>query len=265
MRIEDKVVVITGGAGGIGSALARRFATEGARGIVVADLDEAGAAATADAVRAAGGAAVPTAVDVSREESAAELVSLAEREFGPVDLFCANAGVTSGAGIEASAQDWARAWSVNVLPHVYAAHAVLPSMLDRGAGYLLNTASAAGLLTAYGDAPYSVSKHAAVAFGEWLAVTYGDRGIGVSLLCPMGVRTGMLLPGIEAEDPAALAVANSGALLEPDQVAETVLEGLAEERLHILPHPEVATMYAHRAADPDRWAAGMRRFYGGGR
>lgn len=261
MRLENKVVVITGGAGGIGSALARRFATEQAAGIVVADLAEADSVAVARSITEGGGRAIGVGVDVSAEAGAAELVDRAEREYGPVDLFCANAGKAFGAGLEASDQDWEQAWSVNVLPHVYAARAVLPSMLERGSGYLLNTASAAGLLTSYGDAPYSVSKHAAVGFGEWLALTYGDRGIGVSLLCPMGVRTDMLAPAIDADDTAALAVAKSGDVLEPEQVADAVVAGLDEERLHILPHPEVATMYARRAADPDRWMAGMRRFY----
>lgn len=262
VRLDGKVVVLTGGAGGIGAQLASRFAREGAAGLVLADLDGDGAWAVAESIRAAGGTAVATTADVTREETAGELVGLAERTFGPVDLFCSNAGVAFGSGIETSDQDWARAWEINVMPHVYAARAVLPSMLERGSGYLLNTASAAGLLTAYGDAPYSVSKHAAVALGEWLSVTYGDRGIGVSLLCPMGVRTEMLAPGIEAEDPSALAVAKSGEVLEPEAVAEAVVRGLDEERLHILPHPEVATMYAQRAADPDRWIAGMRRFFG---
>jgi NAD(P)-dependent dehydrogenase (short-subunit alcohol dehydrogenase family) len=148
------------------------------------------------------------------------------------------------------------------MAHVHAAKAVLPSMLERGRGYLLHTVSAAGLLTAPGDAPYSTTKHAALGFAEWLGVTYGAAGIGVSTLCPMGVRTDMLLPGIEEGNPSALAVAASGELLTPEQVAETVVAGLAEERFLILPHPEVGKMHAHKAADPDRWLAGMQKTFG---
>jgi NADP-dependent 3-hydroxy acid dehydrogenase YdfG len=259
MRIENKIVVITGAAGGIGSALARRFAVEGAAGLVLADL-------AGDALHALAGElgepAVARPTDVADPEAVAGLVTDAETRFGRVDLFCSNAGLAFGRGIDAGKEDWARAWSVNVMAHVYAARAVLPGMLERGSGYLLNTASAAGLLTMVADAPYSVSKHAAVGLAEWLSVTYGDRGVGVSVLAPMGVRTGMLLPAIEGGEAAALAVQASGELLAPEQVADAVVAGLAEERLLILPHPEVGTMYAKRAADPDRWVAGMRRVYG---
>lgn len=258
MRLKDKVVVITGAAGGIGSALAHRFAAEGAKGIVLSDLDEAAVRRTADSVD---GPTVAVAADVAAESSAAELVAAAEKAFGPVDLFCANAGVAFGTGIDASAEDWERAWKINSMAHVYAAKAALPSMLERGSGYFMNTASAAGLLTTPGDAPYTLTKHAAVAFGEWLAITYGDRGIGVSLLCPMGVKTNILVPAMESGDKSALAVASAGELLEPEYVAQVVVDGLDAEKLHILPHPEVATMYAHRADDPDRWAKGMRRFF----
>lgn len=263
MQVRDKVVVITGAAGGIGSALARRFAADGAAGLVLTDREESAAGQVAGEITAAGGRAVAVGADIAEESASAGLVARAEREFGPVDLFCANAGVAFMSGLDAPAQDWERAWTVNVMPHVYAAKAVLPSMLERGSGYLLTTASAAGLLTAFGDAPYSVSKHAAVAFAEWLAITYGDQGIGVSVLCPMGVRTNMLMPGIEAGNRVAKAIAAAGEVVDPDRVAEVVVQGLAEQRLHILPHPEVATMYANRAADPDRWLSGMRRFYRG--
>jgi NADP-dependent 3-hydroxy acid dehydrogenase YdfG len=259
MWVEDKVVVITGAAGGIGAALARRFAAGGAAGLVLADLDTEPLQVLAAEL---GDVALAHPTDVSDSGAVTDLVAATEARFGRVDLFCSNAGLAFGSGIDAAEGDWARAWSVNVMAHVYAARAVLPGMLERGSGYLLNTASAAGLLTMVADAPYSVSKHGAVGLAEWLSVTYGDRGIGVSVLCPMGVRTGMLMPQIEQGDAAALAVQASGELLSPEQVAEAVVVGLGEERLLILPHPEVGRMYAKRAADPDRWAAGMRRAYG---
>jgi NAD(P)-dependent dehydrogenase (short-subunit alcohol dehydrogenase family) len=255
MQVRDSVVVVTGAGRGIGAALARRFAAEGAAGIVVSDVD----AAAAEAVAASLDRAVAVPADVTDADQVASLVTAAESAFGPVDLFCSNAGVAFGRGLEASPADWAANLNVNLMAHVHAANAVLPSMLARGRGYLLNTASAAGLLMAVGDAPYSVSKHAAVAFAEWLSVTYGDRGVKVSVLCPMGVRTDMLMPGIEQGEVSALAVAAFGDILEPDQVAGIVVDGLAAERFHILPHPEVATFVKRKADDVDRWLSGMRR------
>jgi NAD(P)-dependent dehydrogenase (short-subunit alcohol dehydrogenase family) len=247
MELAGKVVVITGAAGGIGGALARRFAAEGAR-LCVSDR-EGTELPPGFAVRA----------DVTVEDEVRELATAAERELGPIDLFCSNAGVATGQGLSASTAVWDAAWSVNVLSHVYAARAVLPGMLARGGGYLLHTCSAAGLLTAPGDAPYTATKHAAVAFAEWLAVMYGDAGIKVSALCPQGVRTPMLAEGLAAGDPSALAVAAAGPLLEPEQVAEAVVAGLAAERFLILPHAEVAEYVRRKAADPDRWLAGVRR------
>ena len=255
MQVRDSVVVVTGAGRGIGAALARRFAAEGAAGIVVSDLDAANAASVASSLDRA----VSVPADVTDADQVAALVAAAEKEFGPVDLFCSNAGVAFGRGLDASPADWAANLNVNVLAHVHAANAVLPSMLSRGQGYLLNTASAAGLLMAPGDAPYTVSKHAAVAFAEWLSATYGDRGIKVSVLCPMGVRTDMLMPGIEQGEASALAVAAFGDILEPDQVAGIVVDGLAAEKFHILPHPEVGTFVQRKAADIDRWLSGMRR------
>jgi NAD(P)-dependent dehydrogenase (short-subunit alcohol dehydrogenase family) len=248
MRVEGKRIVITGAAGGIGEALARRFRAEGAAHLVLADLHAPVTLASelgADAV----------ACDVGSPDDVAALVERA----GDVDLFCANAGVAFGSGIDAPDDDWARAWSVNVMAHVYSARAVLPGMLARGSGYLLHTCSAAGLLTSLGDAPYTVSKHAAVGFAEWLAAMYGDRGIRVSALCPQGVRTRMLMEGLERNDPAALAVTAAGTIIEPSDVADAVIEGLAAERFLILPHPEVAVFQQRKAADPDRWLAGVRR------
>lgn len=249
MELAGKNVVITGAAGGIGSALARRFAAEGAR---LCLSDQAGRLPD-------GSETLAVPADVTVEDQVRNLVAVAEQQLGPIDLFCANAGIATGQGLSASTADWAAAWSVNVLSHVYAARAVLPGMLDRGAGYLLHTCSAAGLLTAPGDAPYTTTKHAAVGFAEWLAVAYGGAGVRVSALCPQGVRTPMLVGGLAAGDPSAKAVAAAGAILEPDQVADAVVAGLAAERFLILPHPEVAEYQRRKAADPDRWLAGIRR------
>lgn len=252
MLIAGKTIVITGAKGGIGSALARRFKAEGAAGLVLSDLEAPHALA-----EELGGIAVAT--DVSKEDQVQELVKLAERELGHIDLFCANAGIATGHGLDATPREWARSWEINVMAHVYSARAALPAMLERGEGYLLHTASAAGLLISLGDAPYNVTKHGAVAFAEWLAAMYGDRGINVSVLCPQGVRTPMLMDGIAANDPAALAVARSGKILEPEEVAENVVEGIAAQRFLILPHPEVAKFQQFKAGDPDRWLAGVRR------
>jgi NAD(P)-dependent dehydrogenase (short-subunit alcohol dehydrogenase family) len=255
VRLDGKVVVVTGAAGGIGSALARRFAAEKAAAIVLADLDGDAAAALAASLP---GEAVGVEADVTSEDQLAEVVAETLQRYGRIDLFCANAGITSGAGLEASDELWARSWAVNVLSHVYSARAVLPSMLERGSGYLLHTCSAAGLLTAVGDAPYSVTKHAAVSFAEWLSITYGERGIRVSALCPQGVDTPMLRDGLKAGHIGAKVTAAGGAVLSADDVAESVVAGLDAERFLILPHPEVARYYLHRATDTDRWLAGMR-------
>jgi NAD(P)-dependent dehydrogenase (short-subunit alcohol dehydrogenase family) len=257
MELRERVVVVTGGASGIGRALCRRFAREGVRAVVVADVDASGARAVAEEV---GGLAVPT--DVGVEAQVRSLVAEAERRCGAIDLFCSNAGIARGGGLGdgeggpfAPDADWLASWQVNVMAHVYAARAVLPGMLARGSGYLLQTASAAGLLTDFSGQAYSVTKHAAVAFAEWLAITYGDRGIRVSCLCPQGVRTPMLL-GAAAAVGAPHLVQHA---LEPEEVAEAVVKGLASERFLILPHPEVHRFAERRAADADRWLAGMRR------
>jgi len=249
MKLADKVAVVTGGASGIGRALCRRFAKEGARGVVVADRDAAGAELVA---RESGGLAV--AADVSREADVIRLVERATTAYGPIDLFCSNAGILLEGGVEVPDAEWQRIWNINFMAHVYAARAVLPGMLARGEGYLLQTASAAGMLTQIGSAPYAVTKHAAVALAEWLAVTYGDRGIRVSCLCPQGVRTNMLTDA--QSGPGRFLV--DGAL-EPEQIAEAVVAGLAEERFLILPHPEVGEYFRRKADDYDRWLRGMRR------
>jgi NAD(P)-dependent dehydrogenase (short-subunit alcohol dehydrogenase family) len=249
MQLNGKVVVVTGGANGIGRALCRRFAAEGAKVVVVADLqlDTANQVATE-----IGGLAVRT--DVSRESDVANLVSQATQKFGSIDLFCSNAGVGTAGSFDAPDADWERSWQVNLMAHVYAARAVVPAMLARGDGYLLQTVSAAGLLTQLGSAPYSVTKHAALGFAEWLAITYGDRGIKVSALCPMGVRTDMLR---RAEFAGGAFLRDSA--IEPEQVADSVIQALAEERFLILPHPEVAQFIQRKASDYERWLRSMRR------
>jgi NAD(P)-dependent dehydrogenase (short-subunit alcohol dehydrogenase family) len=249
MLVRDKVVVVTGGANGIGRALCRRFAAEGARGVVVADLDAKGAGQVAEEIS---GIAIPT--NVSIEAEVKRLVEQTAHTFGQIDLFCCNAGIALDGGIDARDEDWQRIWGVNVMSHVYAARAVVPGMLARGQGYFLQTASAAGLLTQIGSAPYAVTKHAAVAFAEWLSIRYGDAGIGVSCLCPQGVRTQMLLES----DSGIGAFLLEGAL-EPEAVADAVIEGLAAERFLILPHPDVAKYFRHKADDYDRWIRGLRR------
>jgi NAD(P)-dependent dehydrogenase (short-subunit alcohol dehydrogenase family) len=264
MELRDRICVVTGGASGIGQALCQRFAAEGARAVVVVDRDADGALATADAL---GARATALTADVTVEADVEAVVERAEAEIGPIDLFASNAGILGFGGIEAPDTVWESVWSVNVLAHLYAARAMVPLMLERGGGYLLSTASAAGLLSQPGDAPYSVTKHAAVAFAEWLAITYGDLGIKVSCLCPMAVDTAMLRGGtgspIEgAGDPPARAETQAAAvagILAADLVADTVVAGIRDERFLILPHPEVATFEQRRAADRDRWLAGMRR------
>jgi NAD(P)-dependent dehydrogenase (short-subunit alcohol dehydrogenase family) len=253
MKIQDRVVVVTGGANGIGRALCRRFAAEGARGVVVADLDGEAASAVAEEF---GG--LPVKVDVAIEADVIELVDQAIALYGQIDLFCSNAGIGGiPGGVDIPNEFWERIWQVNVMAHIYAARAVLPGMLARGDGYLLQTASAAGLLTQIGAAPYAVTKHGAVAFAEWLSMTYGEAGIRVSCLCPQGVRTKMLL----GEDGKRESFLLEGSL-EPEQVAEAVIQGLEAEKFLILPHPEVAEYFKRKADDYDRWLRGMRRLQG---
>jgi NAD(P)-dependent dehydrogenase (short-subunit alcohol dehydrogenase family) len=231
--------------------LCERFAAEGARGVVVSDIDLDAASQVASEI---GGLAVKT--DVANEADIIALVAQTNEVFGQIDLFCSNAGIGGIPGFEeVTNEDWRRIWEVNVMAHIFAARAALPQMLERGSGYLLNTASAAGLLTQIGSAPYSVTKHAAVAFAEWLSITYGDRGIKVSCLCPQGVKTNMLMASAETSAAGFLL---AGAI-EPEDVAEAVVRGLAEEKFLILPHPEVAEYFQRKANDYDRWLRGMRR------
>jgi len=249
MQIQNKVVVVTGGANGIGRALCRAFAAAGARAVVVADLDEQGAKRVADEIK---GTAVAT--NVSKEADIQHLVEQTTRQFGQIDVFCSNAGVGVQGGPDSSDADWQKSWDVNVMAHIYAARAVPPQMLERKKGYRVKTVSAAGLLAQIGSAPYSVTKHAAMSFAEWLAITYGDQGIRVSALCPQGVRTNMLF-NAEFGGGAFLL---EGAL-EPEQVAADVIRAVTEERFLILPHPEVAKYFQNKANDYERWLRGMRK------
>jgi NAD(P)-dependent dehydrogenase (short-subunit alcohol dehydrogenase family) len=251
MELTGKHVVVTGAGSGIGRACARRFAAEGAR-VVVADLRLEPAEQVA---REIGGIAVQT--DVSREREIAALVARA-REDGPIDLFFSNAGVPGPpGGPEAPDDELQATWEVNVMAHVWAARALLPAMIERGDGYLLSTASAAGLLTQVSALAYSMTKHAAVAVAEWLSITYADAGIKVSCLCPQAVRTPML--ELALEDPIGAAPLLAGGLIEPDDVAAAVVEGLADERFLILPHEDVAHHMALKGSQPERWLRGMRR------
>lgn len=249
MKLKNKVAVVTGGAHGIGKALCERFAREGARGVVVADLDAEAASRVANEI---GGMAVGT--NVARESDIISLVQKANDAYGSIDLFCSNAGIGTPGGADEPNETWQNIWEVNVMAHIYAARAVVPQMLARGEGYLLNTASAAGLLAQIGSAPYSVTKHAAVAYAEWLSITHGDRGIKVSCLCPQGVNTDLLRRS--AGGPGEFLRAG---MLEPEDVAGCVVQGLEEERFLILPHPEVAEYLRRKATDYDRWLRGMRR------
>ncbi|MDD5168217.1 MAG: SDR family NAD(P)-dependent oxidoreductase [Syntrophales bacterium] len=246
MEVAGKIIVVTGGACGIGKALCRRFASEGAKAVVVADVNEAEARSVADEIKG-----VAVTCDVSREDDITRLVRYTEETYGTIDLFCSNAGIIAIGGVEVSNADWQRIWEINVLAHVYVARALIPGMTGRGGGAIMITASAAGLLSQIGSTPYSVTKHAAVGLAENLAITYGDQGIKVFALCPQAVRTAMAGPdgGVAAVD----------GLMEPEYLAGQVIEGLKREEFLILPHPEVKTYMQRKTADYDRWLQGMRR------
>jgi NAD(P)-dependent dehydrogenase (short-subunit alcohol dehydrogenase family) len=264
MKVARKVAIVTGGGGGIGGALAEELTTHGAR-VLVADLDESRAQAVADNINSARpGTAAAAGADVSDTTSVRSLIALAEQDFGPVDMYFANAGVLGTSGLEASDADWDRAIDVNLRAHIRAAQLLIPGWVERGEGYFVSTASAAGLLSQIGGATYAVTKHAAVGFAEWLSITYGDRGIRVSCLCPMGVNTELLYGGERSGHPlgvaATRAVTSAGAVLEPTQVARDVLAAIDEERFLILPHANVLDMFQQKASDYDRWLRGMRRY-----
>jgi len=269
MQILNRVAVVTGGASGIGRSIALALAEGGAAGVVVADIDGPGAAKVAAEIEAAGYSALAVPTDVSSEDSVQALVAAAESAYGPIDLYVSNAGIIVAGGVEVPDEAWSRIWAINVQSHVYAARALLPGMLARGGGYLVITASAAGLLTQLGSAPYAVTKHAAVALAEWLSVTYGERGLVVSALCPQAVTSNLAATsrrelGEEAL-PADIAATGGSAqaavdgVLEPDEVARVVLAAVQAEQFLILPHPDVATYERRRADDRERWLRGMRR------
>jgi NAD(P)-dependent dehydrogenase (short-subunit alcohol dehydrogenase family) len=256
MDINERVAVVTGAASGIGRATARALAEQGALGIVVADMDAGGVADTVAAIEAGGHQALGVTADVSREADVQDLIAAAEDRYGPVDLFFSNAGIIVDGGVEVSDEAWSRIWAVNVQSHVYVARALLPGVLRRGEGYLVIT----------GSAPYSVTKHAAVALAEWLSITYGDQGLRVSCLCPQAVSTNLIATSSQqvsgmspVRDSLGGPQASVDGVLTPDDVARTVLEAVADERFLILPHPEVATYEQRRAGDRDRWLRGMRR------
>ncbi len=250
MQVTDKNIVVTGGASGIGRALARRFATEGAAKVVVADLNEEGATAVANEI---GGLAI--AANVGVEDDVINLVKTTESRVGAIDLFCSNAGIAVLGELENTNEEWQRVWDVNLMSHVYAARAVVPAMIERGGGYLLNTSSAAGLLSQIGSSTYSATKHAAIGFAEWLSITYGNRGIKVSVLCPQAVRTAMTA-GLDNGG-----VAGVDGMMEAEELAETVIQTLAEERFLCLPHPQVLEYMQRKTGDYDRWIKGMRRLH----
>jgi NAD(P)-dependent dehydrogenase (short-subunit alcohol dehydrogenase family) len=247
MELKERVAVITGGGGGIGQAMARAFLAEGARAVVLADLHEETVSTAATSIGCEG-----RACDVTNEGQVAALVDAVLERHGHIDLFCSNAGASAGGLLTDASNDvWQQQWELHVMAHLYAARAVLPSMLERGEGYLLNTASAAGLLAAMGSGPYSVTKAAAVKLAEFLAITHGDDGIKVSVLCPQGVNTAMA--------PKRLGDGQTDGIIEPEQLAIAVVNSVREERFHVLPHPEVEDYVRRKGDDIDRWLHGMRR------
>ena len=250
MEVENKRIIITGSANGIGSSLSRVFKERNVKSMILVDLDESNNSKLANEV---GG--IPYKADVGNENDIIKLVEFAKQEMGGIDIFCSNAGISGAGGLlNTSNEDWSSIWNINVMSHIHAAKHALPSMLEQGYGYFMNTASAAGLLTQLGAAGYSVTKSAAVSFAEWLKVTYGERGIGVSCLCPQGVRT----PMVEDAPEIVGSLVSIDGLLEPDVVANEVMECIEREQFLITPHPEVLEYMKIKASDPDRWINGMQ-------
>ncbi|MEM9622981.1 MAG: SDR family oxidoreductase [Pseudomonadota bacterium] len=278
MEIKDKLAVVTGAGSGIGRSLAQGFVERGARLVVCTDLDGDNAAETATMI---GEQAISAALDVGEEAAIEQLVQDIESQHGGIDIFVSNAGYGQGGGLNLPTEEWARMMNVHTWSHLAAARAVVPGMVQRGGGYILNTASAAGLLTQMDSGPYAVSKHAAVAFAEWLSINYADQGIGVSVLCPQAVRTNIMANSRpdksrkdkphkkesagKAEQPADVKPSNTGqasgdGVLEPEAVADACIQAIHDEQFLVLPHPEVLTYFQRKADDYDRWLAGMRRF-----
>ena len=249
MELRDKIVVITGAGSGIGRALAVRFKAEGAKCIVAVDIDARSAQATAELV-----SGVAMTADVAVEADVQQAIEQTESEIGPIDLFCSNAGIGLGEGLNSANHEWQTSWDVNVMAHLYASRHLVPRMVARGGGYFLNTASAAGLLNQIGGAAYGVTKHAAVGFGEWLAIHHKHQGIKVSMLCPQAVRTSM----IETENDSSAAAISDG-VIEPEELAESVVEGLRDETFMILPHPVVLEYMRNKTSNYDRWIGGMSK------
>ena len=259
MDMQGRIAVITGGASGIGRGFAERLHADGARHVVVVDRDEAGAKAVAESV--GGTAAV---VDVSDEAAIAALVDAVERDQGPIDLFFSNAGYVTVGGLEAPVEGLQRMWEVHVLAHLYAARAMVPRMVERGGGYLMSTASAAGLLSQLGSLHYAVTKHAAVSLAEWIAITHGHQGIKVSVLCPQAVETNIVQnsPDFKGSEGDSSGVASADGVRTSEEVAQCLVEAMRDERFHVLPHAEVADYVKRKASDVDRWIGGMQRWQG---
>ena len=247
MELKDKIVVVTGAANGIGRAMAVRFAKENAKAVICADLDENGACETARQINGIG-----KKLDVSDPKAIADLIEQTENDIGPIDLFCSNAGILMAGGVEVPDDQWQKIWDVNLMSHVWAARYLVPRMAARGGGYLLNTSSAAGMLNQVGSAPYGVTKHAAVGLAEWIAMSYGDQGIKVSLLCPQAVSTEMIR-GFEEH------VASIDGVIKPEDVAEACVQGIRDEKFLILPHPQVRNYIKNKAENYERWIGGMRK------
>ena len=268
MEIKGRIAVVTGAAGGIGSALVTALVEAGARQVVATDVAVAGVEALAKALngdRAAGSSGAPVVarhLDVTDGAATAALVDEIESSSGPIDLWFANAGLAGGGGPEAPDEVWQKQWDVNLMSHVHASRALLPGWLARGEGYLITTASMAGLLTTLRDGVYAATKHAAVGYAEWLAITYGDQGVKVSTICPGAVNTAMLRGGADGDADKAAAIIGGGEVLEPADAAARILAGVADERFLILTHPDLGELVVRKAQDPDRWIRGMRRLWG---
>jgi len=252
MQISDKIVVVTGAGSGIGKALVKKFLAEGAKALVAVDINTAAAQVTADDF-----GCVAMSADVAKEDDIKRIIEDTENNIGPIDLFCSNAGVAAGASEQSSNTEWQFSWDVNVMSHVYAARHLVPRMISRGGGYFLNTASAAGLLNQIGGAAYGTTKHAAVGFAEWLALTYAHQGIKVSMLCPQAVRTAMTE---DTEDQGTKAASGDG-MMEPALLADIVVDHLEREAFLILTHEEVKGYMQRKTSDYDRWIGGMNRLF----